>query len=276
MPRTPDTWIFFLADDAGLHQITTIKRQPRDFSYQQLLAEIDRGQQLRALFTLSERIIARLELSAESVRYYASLVEYYTVYKLKRMDREAVHLYLLCFAHDRYERLNDNLPGAFCSLVRCYVDEVGAATKEAIYRFKLQTSEDVEQGAKVLALFLDPSIDGQTPLAHVREQAHALLAPERLQQLCRHLAGDGSLDEGAFEWKEVDGIMAKVKRNLRPLLRFLSLQGTAANVTLLETLTAMIEAFEARRVASDTRSPHHPDPHALEALPTRPSWHNHP
>ncbi len=75
----------------------------------------------------------RLELSAESVRYYASLVEYYTAYKLKRMDREAVYLYLLCFIHDRYQRLNDNLLGAFCSLVRRYVDEVAAATKEAIY-----------------------------------------------------------------------------------------------------------------------------------------------
>jgi hypothetical protein len=97
-----------LADDEGLHQITTIKRQPRDFTYQQLLREIERGQQLRTLFALAERAISQVELSAESVRYYASLVEFYTAYKLKRMDREVVHLYLLCFVHDRYQRLNDN------------------------------------------------------------------------------------------------------------------------------------------------------------------------
>ena len=89
-------------------------------------------------------MIVQVELSAESVRYCASLVEFYTVYKLKRMDREAGHLYLLCFVHDRYQRLNDNLLGAFCSLVRRYVEEVDGATKEAIYRFKLQTSEDIE------------------------------------------------------------------------------------------------------------------------------------
>ena len=58
------------------------------------------------------------------------------------------------------------------------------------------------------------------------------------------LAGDGSLDEGAFEWKEIDGVMAKVKRNLRPLLRFLSLQGTPAYAELLETLETMSRAFE--------------------------------
>jgi hypothetical protein len=178
------------------------------------------------------------------VRYYASLVEFYTVYKLKRMDREVVHLYLLCFVQDRYQRLNDNLLGAFCSLVRRYVEEVDAATKEAIYRFKLQTSEDIERGAKVLALFVDPRIDGQACCAEVREQAHALLPPERLRHLCSHLAGEGSLDKGAFEWHEVDAIMGKVKRNLRPLLRFLSLQGTSAYARLLETLASMVEAFE--------------------------------
>jgi hypothetical protein len=211
------------------------------------------------------------------VRYYASLVEFYTVYKLKRMDREAVRLYLLCFVHDRYQRLNDNLLGAFCSLVRRYVEEVDAATKEAIYRFKLQTSEDIEQGAKVLALFVDPGIDGQTPFAEVREQAHALLPPERLQQLCRHLAGDGSLDEGAFEWREVDGIMGKVKRNLRPLLRFLSLAGNRANAVLLETLAAMVEAFELGEPLPIrfTVSPR-PDPGAVEALPPGTLGRDHP
>lgn len=233
-----------LADDAGLHQITTIKRQPRDFTYQQLRREIERGQQLQALFALAEHAIAQVKLSAESVRYYASLVEYYTVYKLKRMDREAVRLYLLCFIHDRYQRLNDNLLGAFCSLLRRYVEEVDAATKEAVYRFKLQTSEDIEQGAKVLALFVDPGIDGETSFGEVRDKAHRLLPPERLGQLCSHLAGEGSIDGGAFEWHEVDAIMGKVKRNLRPLLRFLSLQGTAAHARLLETLATMVEAFE--------------------------------
>jgi hypothetical protein len=240
-----------LADDEGLYQITTIKRQPRDFTYQQLLREIERGQQLRTLFALAERVIARVELSAESVRYYASLVEFYTAYKLKRMEREVVHLYLLCFVHDRYQRLNDNLLGAFCSLVRRYVEEVDAATKEAIYRFKLQTGEDIEQGAKVLALFVDPSIDGQRRFAEVRKQAHTLLPPERLRQLCLHLAGEGAIDEGAFEWHEVDAIMGKVKRNLRPLLRFLSLQGIPVHAKLLETLASMVEPLPVLQVSPD-------------------------
>ncbi len=232
-----------LVNDEGLHAITAIKRQPRDFSHKQLLAELDRGRQIRPLFELSLRVIDAVGVTAESVRYYASLVDYYTVYKLKRMDRETVHLYLLCFIHDRYQRLNDNLLTGFCSLVRRYADEVKEAAKEAIYRFKRQANDDIDQGAKILTLFLDPTIDGQTPFSAVRERAHELLAPERLDHLCQHLASDASLDEASFEWKEVDLVMPKVKRNLRPLLRFLSLQGTPANASLLETLIIMAKAF---------------------------------
>jgi len=82
------------------------------------------------------------------------------------------------------------------------------------------------------------------PVYVLREQAHSLLPPERLRQLRGHLAGEGSIDEGAFEWREVDVIMGKVKRNLRPLLRFLSLQGTTAHDRLLETLATMVEVFD--------------------------------
>jgi len=102
-------------------------------------------------FALSERIIARLDLSGESVRYYGPLVEYYTVYKLKRMDREAVQLYLLCFIHDRYQRLNDNLLGAFCSLVRRYADEVDAATKGGV--LPLQAADDQGRRARGAVYF---------------------------------------------------------------------------------------------------------------------------
>ena len=48
-------------------------------------------------------------LSNESVKYYASLVQFYTVYKLQRMAVSASRLYLLCFATHRFRQINDNL-----------------------------------------------------------------------------------------------------------------------------------------------------------------------
>jgi TnpA family transposase/CheY-like chemotaxis protein len=233
-----------LRDDDGLHAVTAIKHHPRDFSHKQLLAEIERGQQIQVLFAVAKRVIAQAGLSAESVRFYASLVDYYTVYKLKRMSPAMVRLYLLCFVHDRYQRINDHLLNAFCALVSRYSDEAAAAAKDAVYRHKIQANEDLAQGVKILKLFLDPTITDQTPFAEVRVQAQALLATERLERLCEHLTRDvGGLDEGVYEWQAIDGVMPKAKRNLRPLLRFFSLAGTPSNQTLLETINLMAQAF---------------------------------
>jgi hypothetical protein len=60
-----------LKDDDVLHAITVIKHQPRDFSHKQLLAEIERGEQIRPLFDLARRVTDEAGLSAESLRYFA-------------------------------------------------------------------------------------------------------------------------------------------------------------------------------------------------------------
>jgi TnpA family transposase len=170
-------------------------------------------------------------------------VDYYTVYKLKRLAKETVQLYLLCFVLDRYQRLNDNLVTAFCALVAQYADEAADEAKEAVYQHKLQLNEDMERGAQILTLFLDPTIDGRSRFATVRERAHQLLDAERLERLSRHLAGEAVFDETAYEWEAIDVIMRKAKRNLRPLLRFLDLQGTPAQAEFLNVIGHMKAAF---------------------------------
>ena len=107
--------------------------------------EIERGQHLRELYAVAERIIADTGLSVESVRFYASLVDYYTVYKLKRMSRSMTRLYLLCFVRDRYQRLNDHLIAAFCALVRRYADEVSEGARDAFYLHRRKANEDIDQ-----------------------------------------------------------------------------------------------------------------------------------
>jgi len=244
-----------LSDDDGLHTITSLKHHPRDFSHQQLLAEIDRGEKIQPLFIVAVRIVQQTELSVESIRFYASLVDYYTVYKLKRMNMAMARLYLLCFVHDRYQQLNDHLLSAFCSLVRRYIDEVAAATKDAVYQHRRQANDDLDQGVKILQLFLDPAVTDETPFADVRATAMALLPSERLARLCEHLSGDGTLDELSYEWQAVDNVMPKVKRNLRPLLRFLSLAGAPAQKTLLQGINALADAFRSGRQVPSAEVP---------------------
>lgn len=115
-----------LDDTAGLYAITQLKRDPRDFSVTEIKREIARGAQIRDLYVLSQQVLPALQISNESVKYYASLVGYYSVFRLKRFDPWTVYVYLLCFVHHRYQQHSDNLLASFIFHVRKFVDATKA------------------------------------------------------------------------------------------------------------------------------------------------------
>jgi hypothetical protein len=229
----------FSSED-GLHAVTKLKHNPKDFSHQQLVIELARGKRLQPLFSLAKRNIMQTKLTPESVRFYASLVDYYTVYKLKRMTESMSRLYLLCFIHDRYRRLNDHLLSA---LIRRYSEEVKELTREAILEQRRTVSDDMDRGIELLQLFLDPNIENDMAFGDVRRIAFKKLPRTRLSRLCEHLPQDAATDERLLAWQAVDQIMPKVKRNLRPLLRFLDLSGTPSQAILVSSLNKMAESF---------------------------------
>ncbi len=59
--------------------------------------EITCGEQLAPLYHLAMQIVPQLGISNEAITYYASLVSYYSVFRLKQLDAWMVYLYLLCF-----------------------------------------------------------------------------------------------------------------------------------------------------------------------------------
>ena len=46
----------------------------------------DTGGRMRPLYQLARRIVPPLEISNEGIKYYASLVSYYSVFRLQQFD----------------------------------------------------------------------------------------------------------------------------------------------------------------------------------------------
>ena len=81
-----------LEDAPGLYAITQLKREPRDFSAGEIKREIQRGAQIAALYNLAYKLLPVLKISNESIKYYASLVTYYSVFRLKQLEEEPSEL----------------------------------------------------------------------------------------------------------------------------------------------------------------------------------------
>ncbi|MBA3817088.1 MAG: DUF4158 domain-containing protein, partial [Parachlamydiaceae bacterium] len=169
-----------LIDSSGLYEITQLKHEPKDFTAGEIKREIDRGKQIQPLYRVAQKLLPELSISNESIKYYASLVDYYSVYKLKRLNEWIVYVYLLCFVYHRYQRMYDNLIHTFIYNVRRYIDEAKFTAKEHVYECYTESNQNMKKAGQVLKIFTDDSIETNTPFQNIQATAFAILERQKL------------------------------------------------------------------------------------------------
>jgi TnpA family transposase len=234
-----------LLDDApGLYALTQLKHEPRDMSVSEIKREIQRGTQMEPLYTLAQRVLPALEISNESITYYASLVHYYSVYKLKRLPVWTTYLYLLCFVVHRYQRLHDHLITSLLSHVRQYTEAAKAAAKERVYTARTESNETLQKAGRVLQLFTDDQVADATPFQEVRTHAFGILPRDQLTSIADHLTGTTHFDETAFQWEHIDTLAPQFKRHLRPVLLAVRFVAPSLRHPLLEAIHFLTTAWQ--------------------------------
>ena len=233
-----------LANPRGLYEITRIKREPKDFSIKEINKEIQRGEQIKSLYVVAQTVLPHLGISNESVKYYASLIDYYSVFQMSQLEKNLARIYLLCFVQYRYQRLHDNLINCFIYRVRQILDEAKSVAKERVYQYRLEHNRNLYKAGQVLKLFADDTIPGETPFADVRTQAFAILPETKLTRVADNILQTAPLDEHLFQWEHTDQIANRFKRRLRPLLRAIDFSATDANESLITAVNFLKKAMQ--------------------------------
>jgi TnpA family transposase len=261
LANTERTALQTLLDDSpGLYEITLLKREPKDFSLGEIRREIDRGDRLRPFYQRAQKLLPVLEISNESIKYYASLVTYYSVFRLKQLEEPMVYLYLLCFLYHRYQRLNDNLLKCLIYKISGYVDEAKTAAKERVYAYQIESNQTLQKAGRVLKLFTDDTIAADTPFQAVQAQAFAILDRQQLDFIADQIATEVSFDETAFHWEHIDQLAPHFKRNLRLILSTVELAAARTNHPLLAATQFLKQAFQEGKPLGQ---------YASEVVPTR-------
>jgi hypothetical protein len=212
---------------------------PKTSATKALRREAARRKVFQPLYEFARAFLASAALSNESVKYYASLVQFYTVYKLQRMATEIVRLYLLCFAYHRFRQISDNLDNlieAFIHLLDQYEKVAKFSAEAAAQRALLAASKNLNAAGKVLSLFVDDSIPNDAPFSVVKEKAFSLLDRERFSLVANYLRSF-AFDKTAFEWSYYGTLLHAFKRNLRHLFADLDFSGRVEDAPLLEAVT---------------------------------------
>jgi len=238
----------------SLHVISQLKREPKDFGVKEIKYEIHRGEQLRFLYHLANQLLPKLGISNESVKYYASLVGYYSVNRLKRLNEWTVYIYLLCFAYHRYQQLHDNLINCLIYRVRQYLDEAKDAAKERLYEYQISSNENLRKAGHVLKLFTDDKILEDLPFQKVQSTAFSILSRQKLSLVADQLANNASFDETAFQWEYVDGLSRQFKLNLRIVLQIVEFAATSSSEPLIEAVNFLKAAFKRGKPLKNLRT----------------------
>jgi hypothetical protein len=236
-----------LEDALGLYEITQLKREPRDFSLGEIKREIHRGEQIQTLYPLAQRLLPALEISSESIKYYASLVTYYSVFRLKRLPQGIVHVYLLCFVLHRYQRLHDNLISSLRYNVKRYVEATKDAAKEQVYAYRLEGNQNLQKAGQVLKIFTDDSIAKSASFQEIQTRAFEILERQKLDFVAEHIVSQAKFDETAFQWGHVDTLAPQFKRNLRTVLLSVQFATSSGHTPLMTAINFLKTAFQKGR-----------------------------
>ena len=233
-PAVKEELTNLLSDESGgMHWITQLKKAPKDFSYTEIVRESDRVRQLCPLYEFSCQWLPSLNISNESIRYYAALVEYYSVYKLRRFDPLIAYFYLLCYAYHRTHVINDNLIEAFICNVRQYEEAAKQFARNMVYKRKSQANEDIKVTGEILNFFLSPDIADNVSFGEIRTKAFQLLNREKMEIVTTFIGVSG-FDEEEFHWQHLDTLSAAFKKNLRQIVRVLDFSSQTDESDLLE------------------------------------------
>jgi hypothetical protein len=228
-PAVEERLAALLQSDEGMYRISVLKHELKNFSYQELWQEVERRKFFQPLYEFAQTFLSSTGLSNESVKYYASLVQFYTVYKLQRMAVATMRLYLLCYAYHRFRQINDTLIEAFIHRVDNYEKQAKLAAEDAVHKATTEAIQHLKAAGQVLNLFVDPSIPTDAPFTRVKEKAFSLLDPECFPLVSDYMCS-AEFDKTGFEWANYTTLSPMFKRNLRHLFSNLDFAGRVEDV----------------------------------------------
>jgi hypothetical protein len=218
-------------EDQKMYGVTLLKRDAKGFNHTEIIKEIQKQQASIKLFKAAKQLIPKLEISEQNICYYAYLVDYYTVDRLKELSGHTTKLYLLCYVYYRFERTNDNLINGFIYHLNKYKDEAKAYGKDAVYDYKVEGQQYGKKAGQIFDLFMDEAVTD----SELRPAAFKIVAKEKFPVLKAHVTQ--SFDEEEFRWDYYKTAAKMISANLRPIIKVLEFYSDEVNHPLIQALT---------------------------------------
>jgi hypothetical protein len=161
---------------------------------------------------VAKELLPTLDISRQNLLHYAELVNYYTIFELRRFKPERLYLYVLGYIWQRYMQLTDNLVEAFRHHLKRFDDEVKESAEDTFTKHSRSQQGKAPLVGKLLHLYVDKNISGEMTFGEIRKKYVFSLVPEvTLHQTAEQMLRK-PISEHALKWRSVDKISHAFKK----------------------------------------------------------------
>lgn len=235
--------------DDTLSQLAVLKQDARDFGWRQMASEREKRTRLEPLHRKACEVLPVLNISQQNLLYYASLVNFYTVYDLRSLKPEQTRLYLLCYAWIRYRQFSDNLLEAMLFHMKQLEDESRNVANQLLTEVQEKHRRETTKIGRLLSFYVDDSVPDLTTFGEIRRRAWKIMPKEALKTTAQRMSVK-PISKLALQWQAVDGLSALVRRHLRPLYLLLDLTCIIPDNPWAEALDWVREVFRKKQTLS--------------------------
>lgn len=234
-----------LTKEEDLSGLAALKEDAKNFSFKIMRQERQKLATLKSVYLAAKRIVPKLGIAQQNVDYYASLVNFYTIYDLGRFDINQTYLYLLCYIFKRYQQITDNVADALFFNIKQLEDIITNEMNQWHFQQRREESrvkQKLPHAAELLLLYLSETLSDDTVFGDVRQCAFSILSQEEIRSTAEQMRTP-STAEIDTKWNITDKQSTLVKRRLRPLVQALDFSSTIAGNHSIEALAWIKQVF---------------------------------
>ncbi|HEB26710.1 MAG TPA: Tn3 family transposase [Porticoccus sp.] len=236
MPGSLSRYFSELFSDDSEFQLKHIRRSAKDFTPKEVRKELIGMSHIKPHIDNIDTLLITLGLSPHNIEYYASLVDYYTITKLRRFDKNTRILYLLCFLQVRFKTISEHIADAFVYHCRRLNENAKQYAKEESYLEWTKASANVGKASALLRLFIDKTLGDELSFGVVKQQALKLLNASEIDSVCLYLDDEKrALDY--YQWKYYDQNKDLITETLRPLFLAMDFKASESTTALWEQIS---------------------------------------
>jgi TnpA family transposase len=231
-----------LLKDKNEYLLTALKKDPKSFKQKHIRVEIKKLTDHEMLYQLANCVLPKLDATIQNIHYYASLAEHYPISNLKKLSPTKQAIYILCYAHHRNQKINDNLIVGFIHYLEKYKSEATHNARDKIFDSKLEVNDDAKNAAFVLRFFDNENILDRESFGNIRKRARKYVKKGNFNMVADYLMGL-LFDFQEIKWDEIAKLKKKITSNIRPIFKALEFSADYSQKNLTESIEFLKNYF---------------------------------